>query len=316
MGNTNEIPKWVQNTRADVTDIKLLLEKQKKKDQAEAKRGLEKVKKTDELIIEADYISQVVNQDHDSGFWEDEIVSASGIRLEFGIRSLKEDLIDAQKEGESLYNLVEDYHAKYYGVVTSTDGSSGSAVFLSASIEKRNSIIEPAYHPININTNIKLLTSRDSIYKDLLKVISEFDEKYKLMIEGSETTLNYDSPDNLAQAAHSMRDCFQSIIEELAPTKVVKTQSWFTSTEGAPSGVSRRSRLRFIFYGSGENVDEKLITRLNNQADIAKDSLDLIIGRAHDHDPSLDKDEVVIAIDQARFSLLNVLKAYLDYRSK
>jgi hypothetical protein len=134
------------------------------------------------------------------------------------------------------------------------------------------------------------------------------------MLEGSESALGISTPDSQSQAAHSMRDCFQQLLEQLASSRVVKSQPWFTPTEGAPGGISRRSRLRYMLYGSGENVDARTIQQLDELADIAKDSLDLCIARAHDHDPSLTKEEVILVVDQARNTLLHVLKLYNSFR--
>ena len=136
------------------------------------------------------------------------------------------------------------------------------------------------------------------------------------MLEGSETALGIDTPDSQSQAAHSMRDCFQQLLEQLAPSKVVESQPWFKPTDGAPGGISRRSRLRYMLYGSGENVDDRTIQQLDELSDIAKNSLDLCIARAHDHDPSLTKEEVLLVIDQARNALLHVLKLYNSFRAR
>jgi hypothetical protein len=71
-----------------------------------------------------------------------------------------------------------------------------------------------------------------------------------------------------------------------------------------------------MLYGSGENVDDRTIQQLDEQSDIAKDSLDLCIARAHNHDPSLTKEEVLLGIDQARNTLLHVLKLYNNFRMR
>jgi hypothetical protein len=52
--------------------------------------------------------------------------------------------------------------------------------------------------------------------------VKVFGEQYEAMVEGSETALHLETPDSLSQAAHSMRDCFQQLLEELAPSKIVK----------------------------------------------------------------------------------------------
>jgi hypothetical protein len=129
------------------------------------------------------------------------------------------------------------------------------------------------------------------------------------MIRGSEEALARDHPDALSQAAYSMRDCFQQLIEHLAPSEAVKVQPWFQPVSGPPDGVSRRQRLRFI-YRSGDSVDERTLTSLDNLADSAVNSLDLCIARAHQHDPELTREEVRLSIDQGRHALIRVLKLH------
>ncbi|MBU1682680.1 hypothetical protein KJ742_01920 [Patescibacteria group bacterium] len=316
MGNENDLPKWVKNIETNLENIDYKILIVKKKGQAEAKRGLEKVAQANKLEVDSNYIRSVLNQPHESENWNDEIVSASGIRLENRIKELDSDLDNIIAEGNQVEKNDKDYHSYYFGVVPSTDTTAGTAVFLSANIEKRFTQLEPSYLPTQSNPKPEVLSNRETLFIELGKNICRYGNEFVSMLDGSEKTINIDSSDTFAQAAHSMRDCFQKLIEQLAPTSVVSIQPWFEKTDGAPTGVSRRSRLRYMLYGSGENFDEKAITRLDEQSDIAKDSLDLIIARAHDHDLSLSKDEVILAIDQARFSLLNILKLYDNYRKK
>ena len=76
------------------------------------------------------------------------------------------------------------------------------------------------------------------------------------------------------------------------------------------------SRLRYMLYGTGIDLDEDELRRLDEAAEQAKIALDVSIARAHDHDPQLTKDEVELAIDHARFSLLEVLKRYSQRRTE
>jgi hypothetical protein len=136
------------------------------------------------------------------------------------------------------------------------------------------------------------------------------------MLRGSEEALHNEGTDHLSHAAHSMRDLFQQLIEHLAPSEAVKAQSWFVATPGAPGGVSRMSRLRYMLYGTGENLDEEELRQLDDAAERAKIALDVSIARAHDHDPQLTGAEVELAIEHARFSLLEVLRRYAQRRER
>ena len=192
-----------------------------------------------------------------------------------------------------------------------TGTTAGSALYLSAQIERRFESQVSNYTLVMNTVSPEAVGSRDETFRRLGEILRSFDPKYINMLEGSEEALQKDGPDHLSQAAHSMRDLFQQIIEDLAPSEAVKQQPWFEPTPGSPTGVSRRSRLRHILYGSGAYFDEADIRQLDEAATTAKTALDLCIARAHDHDPELRTIEVELAIDHARFALLQVLKRYV-----
>lgn len=208
----------------------------------------------------------------------------------------------------------EEQHGLFVRAVPSTESSSGSTVYIGAAVESRIHAIQPEYRPFYIDSPPERLSSREKLFEELKENLEDYDAKFVNMLEGSEAALNSGSPDHLSQTAHSMRDLFQQLLEYLAPSEVVKAQPWFESTEGAPGGVSRRARLRHLLYGSGEAIDDAVIEQLDITAYAAKQSLDLCIARAHEHDPSLTDDEGKLAIDQARFSLSKVLELFRVYR--
>jgi hypothetical protein len=316
MANDNELPKWVIMSQERLADIGSKIEVIKNEGQAEVHRGLEKVEEANKLQKEADYLGRVLSQPHDPQYWSDEIVTMSGVRLARSIESLGEDLdrmANIAQEGGGAANV---YHARFAFALPSTDTSGGTAIYLGASIENRFLALEPSYQPVLSDLQPARITSRETLFQELKSAVKAFRKQYEAMVEGSETALHLETPDSLSQAAHSMRDCFQQLLDELAPSKVVETQPWFEATKGAPGGISRRSRLKYILYGSGENADEKTIQELDELSDFAKDALDLCMARAHDHDPTLTKAEVLLAIDQARNALLNVLKLYTNFRRK
>ena len=130
------------------------------------------------------------------------------------------------------------------------------------------------------------------------------------MVQGSEETLFSGAKDSLSQAAHSMRDCFEKVIRELAPSECVKVQPWFLPTPEASDEVSRRSRLRYMLYGSGENIDQLFVKRLDDLAGFALNSLNICIGSAHNHELNATQDQTRLVIDNARYELLIILEAY------
>jgi hypothetical protein len=274
------------------------------------------VSRADILQKEADYLAQILSQTHTPTVWNDEIVTISGVQLNNRLGSFDEQMSDILGYTVMAGEAGIDLHTQFISAVSDTDSTSGSAVYLGAGIERRLQVIEPTYEPILVNFELERLTSHDTLFQNLKSVIQPHGEKYIDMLNGSEAALELTNPDSLSQAAHSMRDCFQQLLEQLALSKVVKSQPWFAPTEGAPGQISRRSRLCYILYGSGENIGDKALQHFDELVDIAKNSLDLCIARAHGHDPSLTKEEVLLAIDQARNALLQVLRVYQRHRAR
>jgi hypothetical protein len=111
-----------------------------------------------------------------------------------------------------------------------------------------------------------------------------------------------------------MRDLFQKLIEYLAPTKVVKLQPWYEPVNDAPGKVSRRQRLKYMMYRSGEGFESNL-QQMDKTANDAKEALDLAINRAHDHDPNLTPEEVKHSIDFARLMLNEVINFHEKHQN-
>lgn len=308
-------PKWVKDSKEHLESIIPKVEAIKKEGQAEIKRGLEKLGEANDLLSEVNYLSQVLTQPHEPQYWNDEIVTISGGWMANRIEALDKGLDGilglAKEEG----NLSAGYHQRFMNALPSTDSDAGTAIYLGAGIERRFTIIEPTYSAVLFDFEPKRITSRDALFQDLKSILEPMGKQYVAMLDGSETALLMDTPDSQSQAAHSMRDCFQQLLEQLAPSKVVKSQPWFQTTDGAPGGISRRSRLRYMLYESGENLDDQTIQQLDDVTEIAKNSLDLCIARAHEHDPSLTKEEIQLVVDQGRNALLNVLKLYNSFRA-
>jgi hypothetical protein len=316
MVNDKALPKWVKESLELLQNITSHLVSIKKSGQVEAKRGLEKAEKADALLNETYYLTNVLSNAHDPQVWNDEIITQSGIMMENRITLFNDDVESIQSivTNNEIYNIENYAHFNY--VVDSSGSSGGTAVYLGSSMENRFQAIEPSYNPIINYFDPKVINSRDVVQSELISILKPFGEKYIGMIEGSESALVADDPDTFSQGAHSMRDCFEEILKQLSPNKVVNSQPWFEPTPDAPGNVSRRSRLRYILYGSGEKIDEKIIKRFDELAEIAKNSLDICIKRAHDHDLSLTREETRLAIDQSRNSLLQILKRYIEFRRR
>ena len=316
MFNDKDKPKWVKDSIEILRETSTYLQNIKKIGQVEAKRGLEKAEKADELLNQTNYMISVLSAKHDPKLWNDVIISESGIMMNNRIGLFKDDVERIQSIVTNYENDSIKNYARFDYVAESSGSSGGTAVYLGSSIENRFQAIDPSYNPIINRLDRKVIKPREVILSDLISILKPFGENYVAMVEGSESALVSNHPDAFSQGAHSMRDCFEKILKQLSPNDVVINQPWFEPTPKAPGNVSRRSRMRYILYGSGENIDEKEIIRFDELADIAKNSLDICIKRAHDHDLSLSREETRLAIDQSRNSLLHILKLYNELRNR
>lgn len=285
--NQDQIPQWVLRAREDIQQVKQDVHAIRVAGQADIRRGLETVKAADKRLQELSYLEQVLNQGISASGWQDEVVHATGMQLGGSIAFIRNDTHRLAGLYGEANQQEQATHTYLSGVTNSTGITSGSIVYMGAQIERRLQVVAPAYTPVLETALPEQIGTRQQTYHELAEILNRFEPKYVYMLKGSETALRSTAVDNLSQAAHSMRDLFQQIVEDLAPADAVRQQPWFKPTPNAPGGVSRMSRLRYILYGSGEMLDEREIERLDDAAERAKDSLDLAMARAHDHDPDL-----------------------------
>lgn len=309
-------PAWVISTRNDITKAKDHWEAIRAAGQAEIKRGLEVTKIANQRLQELSYLEQTFCQKLPPHVWNDKIISSTGTHLAGTISSYEQsgNRIATTYSGAAQYQQFQ--HQQFLNSANNIILTSGSVVYMSAEIERRIEAINQGYRLVFEAMKPEQISSRQAILDELRQYLNAYDPKYVHMLAGSEEALHSQGVDHLSQAAHSMRDMFQQLIEQIAPSEAVKSQPWFVSTPGAPGGVSRMSRLRYMLYGTGIDLDEDELRRLDEAAEQAKIALDVSIARAHDHDPQLTKDEVELAIDHARFSLLEILKRYSQRRTE
>lgn len=309
--NQDQTPQWVFTAREDIEKAEQGLSDIQSSGRADIVRGLETEKAAQKLHQELSQFRQVLDQRISPSAWNDEIIDIAGRQLSASLGLIRNDIqLLASQYGE-LDQQEQGMHMYLNDAVNVTAITSGSAGYMIAQIERRFQTIAPQYGSIFEVTSPEQIGSHQKTYNELEETLNRIDPKYLPMLIGSEAALHSSAVDHLSQAAHSMRDLFQKMIEDLAPTDDVKRQPWFAPTDGAPGKVSRMSRLRYILYGSGEMLDKHEIGRLDQVAEEAKTSLDLAMARAHDHDPDLTERDVELAIDHARFWLLEVLKRYV-----
>lgn len=307
MAQKNPIPEWLRDVLSLVARIKDKARHIRAEGQEEITRGIEKVTYANQLEREADYITNVFAQDIPAEDLEDEIITISGSFLRQNLLNSNNRLDVAAQYVTIAGEIGQDHHELFLHAVSDSDSSSGSAVYLGASIENRLHALTPRPIVFSHENPPERLNSRDALLDELTQKLNAIDEKFSIMLNGSEQALNSQDDDAYSQATHSMRDCFQQLIEYLAPNEAVRAQAWYEPVEGPPQGVSRRQRIRYILYGSGEGLDGDTIKTLEEVVSSAKNSLDLCIARAHEHDPKLTRTEVSLTIDQARHALNRLL---------
>ena len=306
------VPRWIAKIKEQLNDLFSISQNLINSGNNDIKRGLEKIKTGENLNSEVVYLRKVISNSENPVFWDDDIAKIETYNLINSVTDLHQNFTTLN-DYEKMYSVsAENYHDQFLEKNLMVTTASGTAMFSAAHLEQRYQALSPTYEVIFPTFEIEILNSRDIVFNKLKDFLSTYKSDYVNMLEGSENSLNDTHQDHLSQAAHSMRDCVAQIIEELAPTKVVKEQPWYTAVEGAPNGVSRRYRIRYMVYGSGESVDKDVINQLDDFIDRSLTSLNLAMERAHDHS-DIGKEEVQLTIDQTRFALLELLKRYNNF---
>jgi Predicted pPIWI-associating nuclease len=304
-------PEWEKASREDIEEARKNWEGIRSKGETYISRGLIITDVAKRHLGEIGYANRLLNTDFPKFVLTDSVVSATGASFLEAANSLADSSKEAFGLLDSIDRESEPIFTRFRFLADSTSVTSGSIVYLGAEIEKRIETLNPSFRPVYQTAKPDLMSSRRQILDNLRDFIRNYNQKYLNMLDGSEDALMRQGIDNLSQAAHSMRDLFQQIIEHLAPAEAVRMQPWFIPTPEAPEGVSRRSRIKYLLHGSGESYDDDTIGRLDQDAGHAKTALDLAISRAHSHDPSLTVEEVTLSIDHARYWLLEIVKRYI-----
>jgi len=305
---------WNSISKNEIQKIRTIIEQLIEKENSRIRQGIERYNNLARLRNQIDYLDNIVSISDREDFQRDRIISISGEYLSNNLGDISGYLGSVALISSEHQFLNDQYHIDFLNKFDNLSISSGSSMYVGGTIEQRICVLDT-----NLTNNFREnpFTSnelREQILEDLVNELSLFGEKFVNMVKGSEKTLNTETYDHLSQAAHSMRDCFEQIIKQLAPTEIVKDAPWFTPDEGPPDGVSRRSRIRYMLYVHGNNVDFEELNNLDNLSSEAKSLLDLCINRAHNHDPLLTNKEVQISIDATRFILLKILRQYRKYR--
>ena len=314
MQDEKNLPSWQRSARQTIPKLGQHWRSIQSEARADIRRGLEISRIAEKEIRKLDYLDRTLNQSMPTMIVSDPVVLATGGSVATTLTTY-ENFVGGISGQYTDFGLEKGVHYEQLmqslSYVTAT---SGSMLYGGAQIEQRIQSRLPDYQPQLHKEKTEYMGSREQLFDDLSNLLRQYDPQYTQMLYGSEEALEKRGHDSLTQAAHSMRDLFQQIMEHLAPTEVVRTQPWFRTEPTAPGGVSRLLRLRYIVYGSGTHLDRDQLLVLDDSARSAKEALDLCIARAHNHDPELTKSEVQLAIDQARDHLRWVLEKYEERR--
>jgi len=314
MGHEESKPKWAIEASKLVDEARPKITFIRQGGLAEVRRGLEKAHQADMWEGDLNFVGYVLDQEHPRSSWEDEVITITGRylpeRLDAFNRQLDGVIASIGPAGEAS----ETAHATFVRATYDSDGSSGSTVYIGAAMSSRFNVIEPGNVHLVKFDDVRRLADREGLSSELESLIAEccpaHSDEFIEMLRGSEAALGSDSPDSLSQASHSMRDLFEQVLRACAPSEALASQPWFGLTNGPLDGVSRRSRIRYMLYGSGEGIDQSALDEMDRVADGAKTYLDLCQHRAHSRDLELSPQEVQISLDQARNALRHLLRAY------
>lgn len=282
--------------------------------QEEIERGKAKVDVAASLNNDQKYLSAFFSKDINPNLLNNEQICKDGQMLAGTIDYLYQES-SAYADSSSCFPANGTYKPVINTLQYSSDISSASAVYIVKSIETKFMELDPTYLTVDSDLLPNRIRSSDDVYFLLRNELSKFGHKYVIQLEGSKAGLESKAPDSLSQAAHSMRDCFELLIKVLAPDDSVKSQPWFQPEKNAPSGVTRRSRLRYIFYKSGAGLQEGTIRKIDDQIQQAVIALNDCINLAHKHDLSVSHSLTKNAIELLRSHLLDVIKVYNQLRN-
>jgi len=302
------MPEWIATAKNSLNVGRRRWEAVHREGNADIRRGLQTTTLAADNLRRIEYVQSVLDRPVWPAVWQDPIISQVGPLLAGTATTHSRGIGEMSQECCQFGESKQAEHERLLGHFASVESTSASAVYITYQMEHRLETIVPGYQQTPRGPEARLLPSHNQLLDDLRRLLLPLGERYVLLLDASEQRLHSPGLDFLSQAAHSMRDLFDEIVHLLAPSQAVRQQPWFVETPEAPDGVSRRSRIRYMLYGSGATTEQEALAQLDELAAGAKTSMDLIIARAHDHDPSVGETMVEQAIDHARFALVRVLE--------
>jgi len=124
---------------------------------------------------------------------------------------------------------------------------------------------------------------------DLLNAIDPYFENKR---NGAWVTFNGNSPDKIAQAAHSMREVLNQLLEKLAPDQNVIKASWYIEpTKGQK--VTRKMRVRHILSDESQPASKSAVNFIESLSNTADEMYGQLSKEAHKRGKNIESTAVI-----------------------
>lgn len=308
----DNLPTWYKNSKEKIPEIHDSLTEINNSGISDIQRGLAKIRYVETVENDYMYLSSFFSNYSGEQHNEDEIVSSLGSILGGTIINLANETSRMRKVSSADWNNGEIDQLHVQSMQASTDISSASAVYITYSIEERIKSLDTSYEPIAKVFPPERLSNHEEILSTLKAKLLRFGKKNLTLLESSEESLLRNTlGDNIA-SAHSMRECFNNILNILAPEKIVKIQPWFLVEYAKARGVPRIAQLMYIARNSKKKFVKEDLQIMESEMTNAKFVMETCVKIAHGHFPEGGLDTVRSSIDLLRYYLLTILNLGID----
>lgn len=301
---------WYLNSKKKIPEIQVHLSEIRGSGINDIQKGLRKLEYVESVEGDLRYTSSFLSASSIDQYSGDEQINMLGSMLGGTITNLANETARVHNMCSTEWENGE-FEQKYLDrLQASTDISSASTVILTHSIEERIRSIDTSYIAVSNDSPPESSYDHGEILSKLKERLSRFGEKYLVMLESSEESLLRGESGDLIQAAHSIRECFDHVLNILAPEKIVKKQPWFLTEYSKVRGVPKISQLKYVVRNSKKHFLEEDLENLDTEMINAKSVRETCVKIAHGQMSKVDPDIVRSSIDLLRYYLLVILDLY------
>ena len=304
----DKLPKWLSIAIEKIPVIKNSTAEIINSGITDIQRGLSKVRYGESVHKDLDYLSSIVLNNKVEQYSGDEQVKFLGSMLGGTITNLADEALRMKNLCSNQWNNGEFDQQSLQSTRASTDMSSGSAVYFAHSIDERIRSLDKDYESNERIFPSNRLTDREEILSSLRSILLGLGGKFLSLLESSEESLLRKNPGDYIAAAHLMRECFDDVLNKLAPNKVVENQSWFLEEYVNVRGVPRIAKLMYIVRNSKIKFVDEDLQNIESEMNNAKCAMETCIEIAHGHMSGVDFETVKSTVDLVRYYLLTILE--------